>query len=85
MRLHVIWSATTTGSTVLPSRAGYGPWAFATGRLPGSPWQNEYAERLIGTIRRECVDHLIVFEDVSAQSRGCDRRDRHVRGSDCDL
>ena len=28
---------------------------------PGSPWQNGYAERLIGTIRRECVDHLIVF------------------------
>jgi transposase InsO family protein len=28
---------------------------------PGSPWQNGYVERLIGTIRRECVDHLIVF------------------------
>ena len=27
----------------------------------GSPWQNCYAERLIGTIRRECVDHLIVL------------------------
>src|SRR5262249_54183059 len=27
---------------------------------PGSPWQNGYAERLIGTIRRECLDHLIV-------------------------
>ena len=27
----------------------------------GSPWQNRYAERLIGTIRRECVDHLIVL------------------------
>ena len=27
----------------------------------GSPWQNGFAERLIGTIRRECVDHLIVF------------------------
>jgi transposase InsO family protein len=23
---------------------------------PGSPWQNSFAERLIGTIRRECVD-----------------------------
>ena len=31
---------------------------------PGSPWQNGYAERLIGTIRRECVDHLIVFGDA---------------------
>jgi transposase InsO family protein len=28
---------------------------------PGSPWQNGYAERLIGTIRRECLDHMIVF------------------------
>src|SRR5258705_12838611 len=24
---------------------------------PGSPWQNGFAERLIGSIRRECVDH----------------------------
>lgn len=31
---------------------------------PGSPWQNGYAERLIGTIRRECVDHLIVFGEA---------------------
>ena len=28
---------------------------------PRSPWQNAYAERLIGSIRRECVDHCIVF------------------------
>ncbi len=26
-----------------------------------SPWQNAYCERLIGTIRRECLDHLIVL------------------------
>src|SRR5262245_60268277 len=26
-----------------------------------SPWQNGYVERLIGAIRRECTDHLIVF------------------------
>src|ERR1700720_4081365 len=26
-----------------------------------SPWQNCFAERLIGSIRRECTDHLIVF------------------------
>jgi hypothetical protein len=30
----------------------------------GSPSQNCYAERLIGTIRRECVDHLIVFGEA---------------------
>src|SRR5262245_32231458 len=26
-----------------------------------SPWQNGYVERLIGSIRRECTDHVIVF------------------------
>jgi Integrase core domain len=31
---------------------------------PGSPWQNGYVERLIGTIRRECLDHLIVFGEA---------------------
>src|SRR5712691_9027367 len=30
---------------------------------PRSPWQNGYAERLIGSIRRECVDHIIVFSE----------------------
>jgi Glucose-6-phosphate dehydrogenase, NAD binding domain/Integrase core domain len=28
---------------------------------PGSPWQNGFAERLIGSIRRECVDHVVVL------------------------
>src|SRR5258708_7671816 len=27
---------------------------------PRSPWQNGYAERLIGSIRRECIDHIVV-------------------------
>jgi transposase InsO family protein len=31
---------------------------------PGSPWQNGFAERLIGSIRRECVDHMIVLGEV---------------------
>jgi hypothetical protein len=31
---------------------------------PGSPWQNGFAERLIGSIRRECVDHLIVLGET---------------------
>jgi transposase InsO family protein len=30
---------------------------------PGAPWQNAYAERLIGSIRRECTDHLIVVNE----------------------
>jgi transposase InsO family protein len=29
-----------------------------------SPWQNGYAERLIGSIRRECVDHIIVLGEA---------------------
>jgi hypothetical protein len=28
---------------------------------PASPWQNCFAERLIGTIRRECVDHVVAL------------------------
>jgi transposase InsO family protein len=28
---------------------------------PGSPWQNSFAERLIGSIRRECVDHVVAL------------------------
>ena len=28
---------------------------------PGSPWQNGIAERLIGTIRRECLDRMLIF------------------------
>ena len=28
---------------------------------PRSPWQRAYVERLIGSIRRECLDHIIVF------------------------
>jgi transposase InsO family protein len=28
---------------------------------PRSPWQNGYCERLIGSIRRDCLDHVIVF------------------------
>src|SRR5471030_1788008 len=28
---------------------------------PRSPWQNGHAERLIGSIRRECLDHIVVF------------------------
>ena len=31
---------------------------------PGSPWQNGFAERLIGSIRRECVDHIVVLGEA---------------------
>jgi transposase InsO family protein len=31
---------------------------------PASPWQNGFAERLIGSIWRECVDHIIVLGEM---------------------
>jgi transposase InsO family protein len=36
---------------------------------PRSPWQNGHTERMIGSIRRECLDHVVVFDE---------RRLRHV-------
>lgn len=32
---------------------------------PRSPWQNPYVERLVGSIRRECLDHIIVWNQRS--------------------
>ena len=32
---------------------------------PGSPWQRAYIERVIGTIRRECLDHVLVSSERS--------------------
>ena len=31
---------------------------------PRSPWQNAYVERLIGSIRRECIDHMIILGEA---------------------
>lgn len=31
---------------------------------PASPWQNSFAERLIGSICRECLDHIAVFGEA---------------------
>ncbi len=39
-----------------------GIWEVLT--APQSPWQNAYVERLIGSIRRECLDHVIVFNEA---------------------
>ena len=32
-----------------------------------SPWQNAYCERFIGSVRRECLDHVIVFNATGLQ------------------
>jgi len=32
---------------------------------PRSPWQSPYVERLIGSIRRECLDHIVVLGEES--------------------
>src|ERR1035437_5159838 len=36
---------------------------------PRSPWQSPYVERLIGSIRRECLDHLIVLNEEPLRQR----------------
>ncbi len=35
-----------------------------TPTAPRSPWQNPYVERFIGSIRRECLDHVIVLSEL---------------------
>ncbi|MGY3639595.1 integrase core domain-containing protein, partial [Bradyrhizobium sp. Lot33] len=41
------------------SRADCAPWGIRDKpTAPASPWQNGFAERLIGSIRRECLDHV---------------------------
>ena len=64
MRL-VISFGTGTLRMARSSCSGYAPWAFGDKpTAPQSPWQNAYVERLIGTIRRECLDHMIVFGEA---------------------
>ena len=37
--------------------------AFPWDTAPRSPWQSPYVERVIGSIRRECLDHVIVLDE----------------------
>jgi hypothetical protein len=34
---------------------------FTPPKRPTEPWQNGHTERLIGSIRRDCLDHVVVF------------------------
>jgi transposase InsO family protein len=53
---------------------------------PGSPWQNGIAERLIGTLRRECLDHIVVFGERHLRRVLCsyvayyNRKGQHLSG-----
>jgi hypothetical protein len=46
------------------SRVDCVPWVRDKPIAPASPWQNGFAERLIGSIRRECLDHIVVFGEA---------------------
>src|SRR5205823_11740735 len=51
-----------TAHTGGPSCVDFGRWGYATARSHrGSPWQNAYVERLIATLRRECLDHVLIY------------------------
>ena len=56
MRLRATSSAIGIGSMAASSQAECAPWASGT--------RNGFAERLIGSIRRECVDHIIVLGEM---------------------
>jgi hypothetical protein len=40
---------------------------------PASPWQNGFVERLIGSIRRECVDHIIILGEAHRDASGAQK------------
>jgi transposase InsO family protein len=61
------------GRSAIDAVTSYGPVFLQRIRAMGirdrpiaarSPWQNAYVERLIGSIRRECLDHVIVFGEA---------------------
>jgi transposase InsO family protein len=65
-------SLANTGALIRDNDGAYGQ--MFTSRLrtmgirdrpisPRSPWQNSYVERLIGTLRRDCLDHVLIFSE----------------------
>ena len=47
---------------------------------PRSPWQNPYVERLIGSIRRECLDHIVIFNEHHLRDVLSKYFERHHKG-----
>ena len=60
----VVWSTPLTSSF---GQAHVGTTELLT--APRSPWQNPFAERVIGTIRRELLDHVIVLNERHLRRR----------------
>jgi transposase InsO family protein len=56
---------------------------------PRSPWQNAYVERIIGSIRRECLDHVVIFDErhlrrtLSSYIQYYHRTRTHLSLNDC--
>jgi hypothetical protein len=59
-----IYCMIATASSALSSSSSCRRWGIKqVVSAPRSPWQRAYIERVIGSIRRECLDHLIVFSE----------------------
>jgi transposase InsO family protein len=50
---------------------------------PASPWQNDFSERLIGSIRRECLDHVIVLGEAHLRRLLQRRQNSSILGQGC--
>jgi hypothetical protein len=53
--------AIVMASMAMPYSTGFGRWASEIGRLHRNRHGRTDAERLIGSIRRDCLDHVVVF------------------------
>ena len=50
--------------TVMSSAPGDGDGYPRQADFPRSPWQNGHMERLIGTLRRECLDQMLILGEA---------------------
>jgi Integrase core domain len=57
----IIANIASDDALILPHRAN--PAGLNFRQRQGCPWQNPYVERLIGSIRRECLDYLVVINE----------------------